>query len=116
MLNFKKLSESDYNLKAPNQRSYYYIVRKMLWPAQLIATYLDETNTQLSISNGRAADPEKRALIFLFLKRLKSEFIPGKTNDSNTKSSFCNYASLMKVLKKSHQTEQGEKECRSLHN
>lgn len=98
MLNFKKLSDNDYNLKAPNQISYYYIVRKTLWPAQLITTYPDKTNTQLSISDGGNADPEERALIFL--KRLKSEFIPGKTSDSNTKSSSCNYASLMKAVKK----------------
>lgn len=56
LLNFQELSDTEYNLKTPNQRS-YYIVRKELQPAQFITTYPDETNTQLSISNGGAAGP-----------------------------------------------------------
>jgi len=55
--------------------------------------YPDETNTELRISNGRAGGPGDKELIFL--KRLKSEFIPGKTSDSNIKSSSSNYASVI---------------------
>lgn len=58
---------------------------------------------QLSIPNGRAAGPGDRVLIFV--KRLTLEFLPGKNNDSNIKSSSCNCASLIKVLKKWHQTD-----------
>lgn len=96
--NLQKLPDTEYNLKTSNQRIYGCSVRKTIQPVQFITRYWDKTNTQLSISNVRAAGPGNT--VQTFLKRLKLEFIPGKNNDSNIDSSPWNYASLVKILKK----------------